>query len=108
MAQEGYITRFMGLNWHVYDAGYLDASDTFHSFIPDDTVIIVPGQKVYGRMQVGTQEVPTGFSETVRVYGRFSYAVTQANPPGVNLYVGENFLPVVTLPGAVVCADVTP
>ena len=108
LAQEGYITRFMGLNWHVYDAGYLDASDTFHSFIPDDTVIIVPGQKVYGRMQVGTQEVPTGFSETVRVYGRFAYAVTQANPPGVNLYVGENFLPVVTLPGAVVSADVTP
>jgi len=108
LAREGYITRFMGLNWHVYDAGYLDASGTFHTFIPDDTVIILPSQKVYGRMQVGTQEVPTGFSETVRVYGRYSYAVTQSNPPGVNLYVGENFLPVVTLPGAIVCADVTP
>ena len=108
LAQEGYITRFMGLNWHVYDAGYLDASGTFRTFIPDDTVVIVPDQKVYGRMQVGTQEVPTGFSETVRVYGRFSYAVTQPNPPGVNLYVGENFLPVITLPGAVVSADVTP
>jgi len=107
LAQEGYITRFLGLNWHVYDAGYLDASDTFHSFIPDDTVIFLPSQKVYGRMQVGTQEVPAGYSETVRVYGRFAYAVTQSNPPGVNLYVGENFLPVITLPGAVVCADVS-
>ncbi len=108
LAQEGYITRFMGLDWHVYDAGYLDASGTFHQFVPDDSVIIVPGPKVYGRMQVGTQEVPMGFNETVRVYGSYSYAVTQSNPPGVNLYVGENFLPVITLPGAIVCADVTP
>ncbi len=108
LAQEGYITRFMGLDWHVYDAGYLDASGTFHQFVPDDSVIIVPGPKVYGRMQVGTQEVPMGFNETVRVYGSYSYSVTQSNPPGVNLYVGENFLPVITLPGAIVCADVTP
>ncbi len=107
LAQEGYIKRFMGLDWHVYDAGYM-VGDTFTNFIADDTVIIVPAEKVYGRLQVGTQEIPTGFSSVEKAYGKFSYAATQPNPPGVDLFVGENFLPVILIPGAVVCADVTP
>jgi len=107
VAREGYVKRFMGLDWHVYDAGYL-AGETFTKFIGDDTVIMVPGEKVYGRLQVGTQEIPTGFSSVEKAFGKFAYAVTESNPPGVNLFVGENFLPVITIPGAIVCADVTP
>ncbi len=107
VAQFGYIARFMGLEWGVYDAGYKDG-DNFVPFIPDDKLILVPAENVFARVQVGTQEIPTGWNETSRVFGKFSYAVVETNPPGINLFLGENFLPVVSLPGAIVYADVTP
>jgi hypothetical protein len=106
----GQVTHFMGLDWHVYNAGYIDSDGTFQRFIPDDTVVILPRENVFGRLQTGSQMIPAGggAEELVKVYGGFSYAVVQTNPPGVNVYVGRNFLPVVTVPDAVVYADVTP
>ena len=109
VAQSGHITHFMGLDWHVYNAGYIDANGEFQRFIPDDTVVILPRENVFGRLQVGSQMIPSGnANDLVKVYGTFSYAVVQTNPPGINLYVGKNFLPVLTMPDAVVYADVTP
>ena len=110
VAESGHITHFMGLDWHVYNAGYIDANGDFQRFIPDDTVVILPRENVFGRLQLGSQMIPAGngSNDLVKVYGAFSYAVVQTNPPGVNLYVGKNFLPVLVLPDAVVYADVTP
>lgn len=110
VAESGYITHFMGLDWHVYNAGYIDANGDFQRFVPDDTVVILPRENVFGRLQLGSQMIPvgSGSNDLVKVFGAFSYAVVQTNPPGVNLYVGKNFLPVLTLPDAVVYADVTP
>jgi hypothetical protein len=110
VAETGHITHFMGLDWHVYNAGWVDASGTFQRFIPDDKVVILPREDVFGRLQSGSQMIPAGAgsNDLVKVYGTFSYAVVQTNPPGVHLYVGKNFLPVVTVPDAIVYADVTP
>jgi len=110
VAESGYITHFMGLDWHVYNAGYIDANGDFQRFIPDDKVVILPRENAFGRLQLGSQMIPvgSGSNDLVKVFGAFSYAVVQTNPPGVNLYVGKNFLPVLTLPDAVVYADVTP
>ncbi|MFH1730717.1 MAG: major capsid protein [Planctomycetota bacterium] len=109
VAETGHITHFMGLDWHVYNAGYIDANGDFQRFIPDDKVVILPRENAFGRLQLGSQMIPAGGSnDLVKVFGAFSYAVVQTNPPGVNLYVGKNFLPVLTLPDAVVYADVTP
>jgi hypothetical protein len=106
----GHVTHFMGLDWHVYNAGRLDDDGAFERFIPDDKVVILPRENVFGRLQTGSQMIPAGggSGELVKAYGGFSYAVVQTNPPGVNLYVGRNFLPVIAIPGAVVYADVTP
>jgi hypothetical protein len=110
VAASGHVSHFMGLDWHVYNAGYIDANGAFQRFIPDDKVAILPRENVFGRLQLGSQMVPAGngSNDLVKVYGAFSYAVVQANPPGVNLYVGKNFLPVLVLPDAVLYADVTP
>jgi len=108
VAESGYITRFMGLNWHVYDAGYLDAAGTFHKFIADDHLFIVANASPFGSILSGSQEIPAGWSETRRVYGKFAYSAVDSNPPGVRLFVGENFLPVIYIPDAIVAADVTP
>lgn len=110
VGESGYISHFMGLDWHVYNAGYINAQGSFERFIPDDKVVILPRENAFGRLQSGSQMVPSGASSSdlIKVYGRFSYAVVQTNPPGVNLYVGENFLPVIAIPDAVVYADVTP
>jgi major capsid protein E len=110
VAENGHITHFMGLDWHVYNAGWIDSAGDFQRFIPDDKVVILPREDVFGRLQSGSQMVPggSGSNDLVKVYGAFSYAVVQTNPPGVNLYVGKNFLPVVTVPDAIVYADVTP
>jgi len=108
VAESGYITRFMGLNWHVYDAGYIDGSGDFQNFIADDRLFIVAAGAPLGAVLSGSQEIPAGFSETRRVYGKFAYSAVESNPPGVRLFVGENFLPVIYIPDAVVAADVTP
>mgnify|MGYP001255402276 CR=1 FL=1 len=108
VAENGYITRFMGLDWHVYDAGYVDAAGDFQKFIPDDRLFIVAGTAPFASMLSGTQEIPAGFSHTRRVTGKFAYSAVETNPPGVRLYIGENFLPVIYIPDAVVAADVTP
>jgi len=110
VAESGHITHFMGLDWHVYNAGYIDSAGDFQKFIPDDKIVFLPRENVFGRVQVGSQMIPAGngSNDLVKLYGSFSYAVVQTNPPGVNLYVGKNFLPVLTQPDAVVYADVTP
>ncbi len=110
VAESGHITHFMGLDWHVYNGGYIDVNGDFQRFIPDDKVLILPRENVFGRLQLGSQMIPqvNGANDLVKVYGTFSYVVVQTNPPGVNLYVGKNFLPVLVLPDAVVYADVTP
>ena len=99
----------MGLDWHVYSAGYIDPDGDFQRFIPDDKVIILPRESMFARLQLGSQMIPAGSAnDLVKAYGTFSYAVVQTNPPGINLYVGKNFLPVLLIPDAVVYADVTP
>lgn len=108
VGQSGYITRFMGLTWHVYGAGYIDAAGNFQKFIADDRLIIIAAGAPFGAMVSGSQEIPAGFSETRRVSGKFAYSAVETNPPGVQLFVGENFLPVIYVPDAIVAADVTP
>ena len=108
VGQSGYITRFMGLNWHVYNAGYIDASGNFQKFIGDDKLFIVAADSPFGAVLSGSQEIPAGFSSTRRVSGKFAYSAVETNPPGVKIYVGENFLPVIYIPDAIVAADVTP
>jgi hypothetical protein len=108
IAKSGYITRFMGLDWHVYNAGYIDGSGAFQKFIGDDKLFIVAAGAPFGAVLSGSQEIPAGFSQTRRVYGKFAYSAVESNPPGVRLFVGENFLPVIYIPDAIVAADVTP
>jgi len=108
VAESGYITRFMGLNWHVYDAGYVDGSGTFQKFVGDDKLFVVAAGAPFGAHLSGSQEIPAGFSATRRVYGKFAYSAVESNPPGVRIFVGENFLPVIYIPDAIVAADVTP
>ncbi len=108
VAESGYITRFMGLDWHVYDDGYIDGAGDFQKFIDDDRLYLVAEWAPFGALLSGSQEIPAGFSETRRVHGKFSYSAVETNPPGVRLFVGENFLPVIYIPDAIVTADVTP
>jgi len=107
VAENGCVRRFMGLNWHVYDAGYVDASGTFCRFIPDDRIIMIASGAPFGALVSGSQEIPGGYSHTHRVHGKFAYTTVEANPPGVRIFVGENFLPVIYIPDAILAADVT-
>jgi hypothetical protein len=111
IAQSGAINAFMGLEWIFYNAGYRDAEGTFVPFIPDDTVILTPAVPGWCAMQVGSTMIPSGGGsgkELVEVSGRYSFVDLETNPPGVKLFCGDCFLPVITIPGAVVYADVTP
>ena len=111
IAQSGAINAFMGLEWIFYNSGYRDAEGTFVPFIPNDTVILTPAMAGWCAMQVGSTMIPSGGgagNDLAEVNGRYSYAVVETDPPGVKLFCGDCFLPVITIPGAVVYADVTP
>lgn len=111
VAQTGAINAFMGLQWFFYNAGYRDASGDFVPFIPNDTVILTPAVAGWCAMQVGSTLIPSaggGGNELVETNGRYSYATVETDPPGVKVYCGDSFLPVITIPGALVYGDVTP
>lgn len=108
VARTGQIQEALGLLWHVNNSGYLDSSGTFVNFIPDDIVILLPDEKVYGYLQTGSQAVPTGNGNDIAtVLGKFSYFDIGKDPVEYLLYVGQNFLPVIPIPKAIVYADTT-
>lgn len=105
--QTGRITRFLDLNWVEVDTGYLDAAGTFVPFIADDHLTIAPAPDGnWSKTLVGSFMVPTGNDNLVKTSGKVSFSSITVNPPAAQVYVGENSLPVLTVPKAVVYARI--
>jgi hypothetical protein len=105
----GAIVELVGLLFHVYDSGYLNSLNVFTNYIADDTLIMLPEENVYGKIQVGTGEVPVpGSEDTQTVSGKFSYYARLVDPVIKQIFVGQNWLPVIEIPKSIVyVADVT-
>jgi len=110
VGQTGYIVRFMGLDWIVYDDGYDTDAGVFTPFIAADKVLFTPApSKEWFRVIEGSTKIPTQNKETlVSVFGKHSYRTVVDDPAGIKLIVGDRFIPALVVPDAIVYADVTP
>jgi hypothetical protein len=107
--------RLGGLTWHKHVGGYVPEGGAFTRYTDDDTVLVLPADSElrdtlgmaegYGLVPSGpfAQGAEGGQALVQRAPGRgvYSYAVVKTNPPGVRLFVGYPFLPVVLVPARV-------
>ena len=101
---KGEITDFLGLNWHVYDKGYVNASDTFVSYIATDHIIMIakdaPGAFELLEGLSADEDAPRNHT------GKFSKSWVEKDPSARFVLVEYNFIPVIKLVDAVVYAKV--
>ena len=108
MSRDGKIPHWQGFDWHFYDKGYKDATDTFVPYIATDKLIMISKDAPGFNELMAPAVIPTGFSTISKVTSPFSYSRVEANPPGIDIFVGCNFIPVYTVPDAVIYAELTP
>lgn len=112
----------MGLRWYKgSEMWYVDSAGTTRNWVGDDAIVILPDPSPeWYEIQRGTYMIPgnsvgdvyADAQSAVRslreVTGRFSYATISHDPVGVTQIVGDTWLPVVKVPGAIrYVADVT-
>lgn len=110
----------LGLQWHpIDDAFFIDSAGDDQSWFSGDEVVFTPDPSAdwWGVME-GTFPVPTtcdivgdmmaAISSFTAVQGAFSYAKANHNPPGIEHFAGDTFLPLLKNPWAIFIADVTP
>lgn len=103
-----------GLTWWTgADKWYVDADGTTQNWVGANSIVLLPEpSSEWYEIQEGPYLVPEdlgsvyGTSEAAvggfaSVSGRFSYAIKSTNPPGVQQFVGDTWLPIVKVPGAI-------
>lgn len=108
MSRDGEVPYWQGFNWHFYDKGYLDATGTFVPFIATDKLIMLSKDAPGFNELMAPSIIPTGYDTITKATSPFSYSKVEANPPGVDIFVGANFIPIYKVPDAVVYAELTP
>jgi len=110
---------FEGIQWHpVYQAFYEDQNGTNQSLIGANKVIFTPEiNDDWWEFLEGSMTVPTSVAiasdaasalKTFDVtHGMFAWAIPSHNPPTVNMYCGDTFIPVMKNPNCVFSLDVT-
>lgn len=101
--QNGYITRVMGLNFVVYDAGYVPAGGSFTKFIGDEVAIMVTSSPFAEEQLAPSTDPKSGFTP-----GKFSKSWTEEDPAGIWVLEELNSLPIIKKVENIVYADLTP
>lgn len=88
IGETGRITRFLDLNWHVYDSGYVNSSNVFVPYMPI-TKLLMATEPNFGKRIIGASlDIKSGFKP-----GRFSKSWTTEDPATTFVLVEENSLP---------------
>lgn len=98
--------------FHFYGGTYEASDGSISYFVPKTKAIVTPDNGDWLARGVGVQDVPTNVGivkdggEWKEVYGAFSYAYETHNPPGLELYSGDNWLIGLRNPGSLFCPTV--
>jgi hypothetical protein len=102
-----------GFDWiPVYESFFEDSTGTNQTIFNADNVIFTPEVSAdWYEMMEGSYMVPTtlnivtdaaaAMASMTQVFGQFGYGAVTHNPPTVNTYYGDTFLPVIKVPNAV-------
>lgn len=96
-----------GVNWIVWDQYYTDPwTGASTLYIPDNTVIFVPGTTDWSEYQVGEVAYINDSGEEAIDFGPVSYTTVSEDPVGRNCYTVFCGLPVIKIPDSVIIATV--
>lgn len=119
-AQNRIMEDFLGLTWiDASDAFFLDDAGAVVPLWADDAITFMPEiNRDWWRMVEGSYTVPTGnifgsdpmsvHGSLQHVFGMFGYSKVIDDPTGIKSVMGDNFLPAIANPKALVFADTTP
>lgn len=93
----------LGMNWHVYDNGYDNASDTFVPYVPDKKIIMVGKRNDNFDMMEGPS---ADFDAPENLTGKFSKSWETKDPSARFVLVEYHFLPVIKHPDTIMIATV--
>lgn len=112
---------FLGLKWRSASECFMeDADGDVHDIFTGDMIVFTPDPAEtpdFWDFAVGSYSVPNSInvvsdavaasSMFTKVYGGFSFAHTNLNPPGIRHCFGDTFLPILRCPESIFIADVT-
>ncbi len=109
----GVIPGLYGLTWVPVPAQFFEAEDGTKTDMTTNKVTFCPdpAEGDWYEMLLGSYAIPGGVwkagsaeemaANLIRVYGMFSYAGMDMNPPSIRQFAGDTFLPVFKVPSAV-------
>lgn len=106
--REGKIGRFWGIDWFEYSATFKPDGGSPTRYIDKRKIVFVPEPDgEWSELQTGTDVIPADDRRDVQeVSGMYSYTKINDNPAGITVFAGDNWLPVIKIPDAVVVATV--
>lgn len=112
-------SNFGGLEWIPFDQTYMvDQNDAIQELVADDAVIFCPSPAldwwmpvegsafVPRRLKTGPGDAASMLADWQKVFGRYSYATEEHNPPSLVQFAGDVFTPFIVVPEAIFIADV--
>lgn len=100
--QSGYITRVMGINFVVYDVGYVPEGGSFTKFV-DDTHCFMVTSSLFAEEQLAPSTDPkSGYRP-----GKFSKSWIEEDPAGIWVLIELNSLPVIKKVENIIYAKLT-
>lgn len=98
-----------------YTAHYRDHNNSVVRIFGDTSLVFTPdpeeGEESWYELLEGSYTVPTtiniqadpkaAFNSTKQIHGKFAYAAMQMDPIGLNIIMGDTFMPVIRVPEAI-------
>lgn len=100
--QSGYITRVIGIDLIVYDAGWVPAGGSFTKFIGDDVAIMVTTSPFAEEQIAPSTDPKSGYRP-----GKFSKSWVEEDPAGIWVLEELNSLPIIKKVENIIYADLT-
>ncbi len=102
---EGRVPRFFGIDWIEYDSGYVDASDAFVPYIPNDRILFLAtgGTKGWNMMHGPSADVDAPGDWT----GPFTKSWIDPDPSGRQVLMEVNYMPALIQPLKTLYADIS-
>jgi len=101
--QSGYITRVLGLNFVVYDTGYVPSGGSFTKFVDDEHLFMVTNSTFAEEQIAPSTDPKSGYRP-----GKFSKSWQNEDPAGIWVLIELNSLPVIKRVENIIYADLTP
>jgi len=101
--QSGSITRVLGLNFVVYDTGYVPAGGAFTKFVDDGHVFMVTNSTFAEEQIAPSTDPKSGYRP-----GKFSKSWVEEDPAGIWILIELNSLPIIKRVENIIYIDILP